>query len=68
MYLKNVILTFLCKYFFILKAASDGWCIAYTGGDTFTFVDKLKNKKILSEDNFLNIYKNKFLESCLLDL
>lgn len=67
-YIKNMILTFLCKFFFILKAASDGWCINYIGGNKFTFMDSLKNKRLISEDNFLNIYKNKFLEFCVINL
>jgi len=33
---------FLGKYFFILKAASDGWRVCYKGGNEFKF-DKMGN-------------------------
>jgi hypothetical protein len=28
---------FLTKYFFVLKAASEGWSVSYKGGDQFKF-------------------------------
>lgn len=34
---KNIILSFLRKFFFILKAASDGWIIKYIGANQFEF-------------------------------
>ena len=33
--LNNVLLNFLEKYFFILKAAADGWRVTYVGGNKF---------------------------------
>lgn len=37
MSIKNLILDFLYKFFFILKAASDGIIITYIGGNKFEF-------------------------------
>lgn len=40
--LKNdMILSFLNKFFFILKAASEGWRIAYIGGNKFKFYNSI---------------------------
>jgi hypothetical protein len=33
----NIIVNFLSKYLFILKAAADGWRVIYTGGNKFEF-------------------------------
>jgi hypothetical protein len=34
---RKALLSFLSKYFFILKAAAEGWRIAYQGGNKFVF-------------------------------
>jgi hypothetical protein len=45
---KELIKKFLLMYFFILKAASDGWAVRYNGNNEFTF-SKGKEKIIPSE-------------------
>jgi hypothetical protein len=47
---KEVLLTFLNKYFFILKAASEGWRVTYNGGNEFEFIQALKNVKYEKEE------------------
>lgn len=60
MKIRNIILTFLYKYFFILKAASDGWCITYIGGNQFKF-----DNHIMNDIDFLNKYKSKVIENII---
>ena len=61
---ENLIKNFLEKFFFILKAASDGWRISYIGGNKFCFYknlntisckDVIDNKFI--RKNFIKKYK-----------
>jgi hypothetical protein len=63
MKIKNIILTFLYKYFFILKAASDGWCISYVGGNRFKF----DNHITYDDVDFKNKYKSKVIEQYIID-
>jgi hypothetical protein len=58
MKIRSIILTFLYKYFFILKAASDGWCISYMGGNKFKFDNHIKYDDI----NFTDKYKSEIIE------
>lgn len=37
---------FLTKYFFVLKAASEGWSVCYKGGDQFKFSKHTKDLKV----------------------
>ena len=60
MYNNNLIIKFLEKYFFILKAASDGWRITYNGGNKFCFhksIEEISAKELLSKENFIQRYK-----------
>lgn len=59
---KKTILAFLCKYFFILSAAADGWNIIYIGGNQFTFFENINKKKVITSNNFINLYKHKILD------
>ena len=43
MYVHNLFLHFLTKYFFILNAASQGWIVSYIGGNKFEFYNKIEN-------------------------
>lgn len=52
---KEYILSFLSKYFFILKAASEGWRICYIGGNQFEFYKKAC-LQIPSKTDFLKRY------------
>lgn len=61
-----LIKSFLYKFFFILKAAADGWRISYVGGNKFCFYkhlnkicykDAIENK--LLNRNFIKNYKIK---------
>lgn len=61
--LTKVILSFLAKYFFVLKAASDGWRISYLGGDKFEFCKRKTKGLTHNSYAFLNVYKNKVLYS-----
>jgi uncharacterized protein YutD len=53
---RKVIIGFLIKYFFILKAAAEGWRVTYDGGNTFEFVHNLRNA--YGKENFINRYTN----------
>lgn len=66
--LKKTILAFLCKYFFILKAAADGWNIIYIGGNQFTFFENINKKKAISSINFIDLYKHKILDNMYMSL
>jgi hypothetical protein len=48
---------FLLKYFFILKAAADGWRISYRGGNRFEFF----NAEVVTSNprTFADTYTNK---------
>lgn len=59
--MKSDILKFICKFFFILKAASEGWIVNYIGGDKFEFY-KNKNKKLVN--NTLNEFIKNYI--CLI--
>jgi hypothetical protein len=55
--LNNIIEKFLLRYFFILKAASKGWNIRYTGGNEFVFYKPKKLSKIKSINKFINQFR-----------
>lgn len=57
--INKIILNFLTKYLFILKAASDGWRIKYIGGNNYEFYKSKKYKISCSE--FLSKYTTNFL-------
>lgn len=59
----KLILSFLYKYFFILKAASDGWKIRYVGGDQFQFLTKVKYFKNTETEYFIRKYSSSLLNS-----
>lgn len=52
---RKIILDFVYKFFYILKAASDGWIIHYIGGNEFEFSGPKKFVK-----DCLKSYKNIF--------
>jgi hypothetical protein len=52
--LNNIIKKFLLRYFFILKAASEGWSVRYLGCDEFKFYKSRKLTKIKSINKFIN--------------
>lgn len=47
--LKELLLLFLRKYFFILKAAADGWRIRYIGGNQFQFISTIPKQLALAQ-------------------
>jgi hypothetical protein len=47
--MSSVLLNFLSKYFFILKAAADGWRVSYVGGNKFEFY---KNNNCTPPQNY----------------
>lgn len=60
-HVQHLLISFLRKFFFILKAASDGWCVRYIGGNKFQFryshYDILKKLKFTpSTEQFINTY------------
>lgn len=57
-YNKELIKKFLVMYFFILKAASDGWSVRYIGGNQFTF---LKGKQ--DKQNFIPLKTKDFIDN-----
>lgn len=59
----SVLINFLVKYLFIMKAASDGWRISYVGGGNFEFYNTFYNKN--TKDVILNI--DEFLEKYIYD-
>jgi hypothetical protein len=56
---EKVLLTFLNKYFFILKAASEGWRVTYNGGNEFEFIQAIRNVNYEKEE-FLKRYTSTF--------
>lgn len=56
---EKVLYSFMRKYFFILKAASEGWRVSYNGGNEFKFVTSECKKMELHE--FLSRYTNTIL-------
>lgn len=52
-----LLLQFLEKYFFILKAAADGWIVQYIGGNQFTFSKLFNKKNAWSTADFLSKYR-----------
>jgi hypothetical protein len=68
MYLHNLdasqLLAFLHKYFFILKAASEGWRIAYIGGNAFQFYNNLykQGKAMVRCKEFIDRYDQVILK------
>lgn len=59
MTVKKIIIDFLKKYFFILKAASDGWRISYIGGNQYKFYNNL-DKSILQNTYNTNDFLSKY--------
>ena len=47
---------FIAKFFFILKAAADGWIVRYIGGDQFEFYKKKTKQSVSSTGEFLQAY------------
>jgi hypothetical protein len=58
-FISKIILKFLTKYFFILKAASNGWRVKYIGGNKYEFYKSKKH--IMSCSYFLSQYKPDFV-------
>jgi hypothetical protein len=58
----NVLLNFVCKFYFILKAAADGWNVLYVGGNDFKFYKKLGKKPPPSTPSFIAEYKSPYTE------
>lgn len=58
---RNFVVSFLYKYFFILKAAAEGWRITYIGGNQFQFyktpVQPRFNKHPKTSLDFIKRYK-----------
>lgn len=55
--IKELILNYIYKYFFLLHAASNGIRVSYIGGNKFEFISKIKPKEIpLSLNNFISKY------------
>lgn len=55
MNITNIVRKFLHKFFFILKAASDGWRISYIGADQFNFYNNI-NCEFTTIDGFTSRY------------
>ena len=55
---KQIIIDFIFKYFFILKAASLGWTVTYLGANKFDFGHSYKKK--IDFQKFINNYTEKF--------
>jgi len=53
-HLRDLVITFLYKYFFILKAAAEGWRIAYCGGNKFIFCQNVTNVSAQISDTNLD--------------
>lgn len=55
--MKYILINFLIKYLFIMRAASDGWRISYIGGNRFEFHNTIYNENCdLNTDEFLKEY------------
>ena len=52
---QTIILDFIYKFFFILKAAADGYIVRYIGGNKYDFI-KFKSKTKLNSAKFLHKY------------
>lgn len=50
----KLILDFLTKYLFILKAASYGWRVKYIGGDNYKFYKSHRHSLCKSKKSFLS--------------
>lgn len=60
----NVLIDFLKKYYFILKAAADGWRINYIGGNQYKFLKNIDcitktQSEVLTTSGFVDNYKLK---------
>lgn len=53
-----LIMNFLEKFFFVLKAASDGWSVRYHGGNKFQFTGKMHFPHV---DSFIARYRHPVL-------
>lgn len=56
-----LLILFLEKFFFIMKAAADGWRIQYIGANQFRFyVPRCfrENREVLCADTFLKKYRS----------
>lgn len=54
---RDIILSFLNKFFFILKAASEGWRVAYVGGNQFKFYNTISKATTLHTHKSLDFIK-----------
>lgn len=55
--MKYILINFLIKYLFIMRAASDGWRISYIGGNRFEFYNTFYNKNVdIDTQQFLERY------------
>lgn len=52
----QLIRRFLIMYFFILKAASEGWNVRYKGDNKFTFLKNKRSTIPYDTTNFINKY------------
>lgn len=60
----DILVSFLNKFFFILKAASEGWRIAYLGGNKFKFystISRATKLKTLHSLDFVKKYYNSII-------
>lgn len=57
---KEVIYKFIQKYFFIYKAAADGWRIKYHTRNKISFYNNINSisKSLLNNKNFIKYYSN----------
>ncbi len=58
--IRDLIMSFLHRYFFILKAASDGWRVIYIGGNQYRF--HKPNAQAKSSLDFIRKYKMRLVE------
>jgi hypothetical protein len=58
----NLILNFIYKFLFIIKAISDGYIVKYIGGNKFDFI-KLTTTKI-NKNQIKQLDENEFIKSC----
>lgn len=67
MQVSNLVVKFLYKFFFILKAASEGWRVTYCGGNHFAFYQNISDISDISAklcdttDDFLAHYSARSL-------
>lgn len=62
MHISELVVSFLHKFFFILKAAAEGWRIIYIGGNQFEFYKANINHTQASRD-FIDKYKCSLMSS-----